>query len=74
MGEIFAATEEPNKCTTLLRGWIANRPAQSRVGRFQSIEYGALSHRIVDLKLHLVIDPRQRAKVGWKHDSYHASV
>ena len=64
MGEVLRASEKPNECTTLLRDWIPNRPAQSGVGRFQSIEHGALGHGIFNLKLHLVVDPRQRTRIG----------
>ena len=71
MGKVLPAGKEPQKRTALPSLVIADRPAQHRIARFQSLQNRPRRHRTLHRKLHLIANSCQRPQMGGQCDSDH---
>ena len=61
--EIHFAGEKPDKGPTSMRERIANRAVQYGMARLRRVKDGALSHRTLDVQVHLLMLLNERLQV-----------
>ncbi len=74
MRQVFLAGKEAQERPPLLRGLIADSPAQHGIAGLDCVEDRALRDRTLNLKFQLLPDVRQRPKMLRKLDSNHGRV
>lgn len=74
MGQVLLAGEEPHEWPAALRDVVADRAAQHRIPRLQSIEDRALRDRLLNLQPDFSVEESQPPQMSWEHHSDHCSV
>jgi hypothetical protein len=74
MRQVLLAGEEAHQRPPLLRGMVANCPAQHRVAALQRIQHRALRHRPLDFSKTSPFTRRQGAQVVGELDPDHGST
>ena len=74
MGQVLRAGEESHERAALLRGVVANRPAQHRVAGLKRVEKRALRCLTLDVEANFAIDMRELPQVRRERNSDHDSV
>jgi len=74
MGQVLRAGEESHVRAALLRGMVADRPAQHRVAGLKRVEKRALRCLTLDVEANFAIDMRELPQVRRERNSDHDSV
>src|SRR5436305_484649 len=72
--QVLLAGEEPHERPAPLRGVVADRPAQHRIGGLDGVDQRALGRRALDLDLHFAADVRQVLQMRRQLDADHRRV
>ena len=74
MGQILLAGEETQERPTLLRGLVANRPAQHGIASLERVDDRPQRDQAVELKFYFAAGVRQRSEMLRDYDSDHFGI